>query len=142
GVMADAAAASAAAIAFGLPAEAIEPAIGSFGALPHRGQVVAEVEMVKFLDDSKATNPHAALAALEGMSHAVLIAGGLAKGVDLAPLAAAAPHLDAVVAIGEAAPALAEVFDGLVPVSMAASIEEAVLTAFDLALPDRPVLRA
>ena len=46
---------------------------------------------VRFLDDSKATNPHAALAALAGRHDVVLIAGGLAKGVDLSPLARRAP---------------------------------------------------
>jgi len=88
---------------------------------------------VTFVDDSKATNPHAALAALEGLHDAVLIAGGLAKGVDLAPLASAAPSLTAVVAIGEAAPAVADVFSDLVPVLRAQSMEAAVETAFSVA---------
>ena len=71
---------------------------------PHRGQVAAVVDGVRFVDDSKATNVHAALAAIDGVDDAVLIAGGRAKGVDLSPLATRAARLRAVVAIGEAAP--------------------------------------
>jgi len=76
---------------------------------------------------------HAALAALEGTLDAVLIAGGLAKGVDLTPLASAAPSLAGVVAIGEAAPEVAAVFDGIVPVHRAGSMDEAVRSGFELA---------
>lgn len=131
--LADAAAAAAAGLAFGLSAEAVRSALATFTPLPHRGTVVAQTGSVRFVDDSKATNPHATLAALEGLEDAVLIAGGLAKGVDLAPLASAATSLTAVVAIGEAAGAMAEVFDGLVPVLRAASMEDAVETAFSVA---------
>jgi UDP-N-acetylmuramoylalanine--D-glutamate ligase len=97
---------------------------------------VAQAGSVRFVDDSKATNPHAALAALEGVHDAVLIAGGLAKGVDLSPLVSAAENLTAVVAIGQAAAAVAEVFDGRVPVLRAESIEDAVEKAF-AAAPER-----
>jgi UDP-N-acetylmuramoylalanine--D-glutamate ligase len=140
--LADAAAAAAAGLAFGLEPGVIRAAIESFSPLPHRGSVVATVGSVRFVDDSKATNPHAALAALEGVQDAVLIAGGLAKGVDLSPLAAAAPRLAAVVAIGEAAPAIAEVFEGLVPVTPAATMEEAVDVAFRAAPTNGTVLLA
>ncbi|MDP8956323.1 MAG: UDP-N-acetylmuramoyl-L-alanine--D-glutamate ligase [Actinomycetota bacterium] len=140
--VADAAAAAAAALAFGIPADPVRDAIASFTPLPHRGAVVAEVESVRFIDDSKATNPHAALAALDGLDRVVLIAGGLAKGVDLRPLAQAAPHLSSVVAIGEAAPAIAEVFHGLVPVELASSLEEAVEIAFERAPRDGSVVLA
>ncbi|HXF57228.1 MAG TPA: UDP-N-acetylmuramoyl-L-alanine--D-glutamate ligase [Actinomycetota bacterium] len=129
----DAAAAAAAALAFGLPPEAVRRAVERFVPLPHRGTVVAEAGGVRFVDDSKATNPHAALAALEGRSDVVLVAGGLAKGVDLSPLAAAAPALRAVVAVGEAAPELERVFEGLLPVRRAGSMEEAVEAAYALA---------
>jgi UDP-N-acetylmuramoylalanine--D-glutamate ligase len=139
---ADAAAAAAGALAFGLPPRAVSEAIASFDLLAHRGELVGRVETVKYLDDSKATNPHAALASLRGLEHVILIAGGLAKGVDLSPLAAAAPNLDGVVAIGEAAPSIAAVFDGLVPVALARSMEEAVRTAFEMARPDRTVVLA
>jgi UDP-N-acetylmuramoylalanine--D-glutamate ligase len=139
----DAAAAAAAALAFGISPEAVREALTSFTPLPHRGAVVAEVDSVRFIDDSKATNPHAALAALEGLDRVVLIAGGLAKGVDLSPLAQAAPRLVSVVAIGEAAPAIAEMFRGTtVPVEIASSLEEAVEIAFERAPQDGLVVLA
>jgi UDP-N-acetylmuramoylalanine--D-glutamate ligase len=97
---------------------------------------------VRFIDDSKATNVHAAIAAIDGVDDAVLIAGGTAKGVDLSPLAGRADRLRAVVAIGEAAPELTRVFDGVRPVRTADTIEQAVRTAFDLARPQGTVLLA
>jgi UDP-N-acetylmuramoylalanine--D-glutamate ligase len=133
GFRTDAAAAAAAAMAFGAGAESVAAAIGGFAPLPHRGQVVARVGDVAFVDDSKATNPHAALAALAGSSNTVLIAGGLSKGVDLAPLAAASPRPLAVVALGEAADELVRVFSRIAPVHVVASIEEAVRVGFELA---------
>ena len=142
GFVMDAAAAAAAALSFGLPIEAVRDTIQSFTPLPHRGSVVAELDGIRFVDDSKATNPHAALAAVQGLDNVVLIAGGLAKGVDLSPLAEAAPHLAAVVAIGTAAPEIARIFEGLVPVDLAASMEEAVRTAFEHAPSNGIVLLA
>jgi UDP-N-acetylmuramoylalanine--D-glutamate ligase len=138
----DAAAAAGAALAFGVPPEAAGEVLGSFAPLPHRGAIVAEVDSVRFIDDSKATNPHAALAALEGLERVVLIAGGLAKGVDLSPLAQAAPRLVSVVAIGEAAPAIAEVFRGVVPVDVASSMEEAATIAFERVPPNGSIVLA
>ncbi len=140
--LADAAAAAAAALAFGLPPDAIGDALARFEPLPHRGTVVARAGGVRFVDDSKATNPHAALAALDGLTDVVLIAGGLSKGVDLTPLVSAAPSLSAIVAIGEAAPSLARLFRGRVRVSIAERIEEAVEMAFGEAGSDGTVLLA
>jgi UDP-N-acetylmuramoylalanine--D-glutamate ligase len=140
--LADAAAAAAAALAFGLPAKAVTEAMSSFDLLPHRGEPVGRIAMVRYLDDSKATNPHAAVASLRGLDHVVLIAGGLAKGVDLSPLAAAIPALDGVVAIGEAGPAVVDVFEGRVPVVLAGSIEEAVERASEMARPGGSVVLA
>jgi UDP-N-acetylmuramoylalanine--D-glutamate ligase len=133
GFRADAAAAAAASLAFGLDAASVRRGIESVAPLPHRGQVVATAGGVRFVDDSKATNPHATLAAIEGMRDVVLIAGGLAKGVDLSPLAQAIPSLAGVVGIGQAAPEVAAVFEGRVPVRTAGSMDAAVRSAFDMA---------
>ena len=76
---------------------------GGFVPARHRGEVVATVDGVRFVDNSKATNVHAALAALDGVESAVLIAGGRAKGVDLSPLRSRSQRLTGVVAIGESA---------------------------------------
>jgi UDP-N-acetylmuramoylalanine--D-glutamate ligase len=141
-LLANAAAAAAASISFGVDPEAVAEALRSFEPLPHRGEVVTEISGVRFVDDSKATNPHAAMASIEAHERVVLIAGGLSKGVDLSPLASAAPRIQAVVAIGAAAKEVASVFSGLVPVRMSRSIEEAVAEAFDLARPKATVLLA
>ncbi|HET7870183.1 MAG TPA: UDP-N-acetylmuramoyl-L-alanine--D-glutamate ligase [Actinomycetota bacterium] len=133
GFRADAAAAAAAALSFGLPPGPVAEGLRRTRPLPHRGEEVARVGSVTFLDDSKATNVHAALHALSGRHDVVLIAGGVAKGVDLSPLAEAAPALAGVVAVGEAAPEIAMLFDSRVAVSKAGSIEEAVREAFELA---------
>jgi UDP-N-acetylmuramoylalanine--D-glutamate ligase len=139
---ADAAAAAAAAISFGLDPVPVGSAVTTFAPLPHRGTVVAEVNGVRFVDDSKASNPHAALAALEGLDGAVLVAGGRSKGVDLSPLAAATPALAGVVAIGEAAGEVVAVFDGRVPVRSAGSMEDAVAEAMAMARPGSTVVLA
>lgn len=142
GFRADAAAAAAASLAFGLDAMAVSEGLHSVEPLPHRGEVVARTASIAFIDDSKATNPHAALAAVDGLSDAVLIAGGLSKGVDLSPLAAATPHLAGVVVIGEAVSEIAGLFEGRVPVRKAGSMEEAVGFAFELAPPGGTVVLA
>ena len=140
--LADAAAAAAAGLAFGLGPTAIGEGFSKFRPPAHRGESVGEVGGVTFLDDSKATNPHAALASLRDLEHAVLIAGGLAKGIDLSPLASAAPSLDGVVAIGQATNDVLRVFDGLVPAVAAGTIEEAVGAAYRMAEPGGTVVLA
>jgi UDP-N-acetylmuramoylalanine--D-glutamate ligase len=143
GLREDAAAAAAAALSFGIGADAVERALRAFAPGAHRGELVATSRGVRFVDNSKATNVHAALAAIAAVPGSpVLIAGGRAKGVDLSPLAEAAPRVTAVVAIGEAAPALLALFDGRVPVRAADSIEEAVAVAAAMAPPEGTVLLA
>jgi UDP-N-acetylmuramoylalanine--D-glutamate ligase len=131
--LADSAAAAAASLAFGLAPEAIGEGVCGFTPLPHRGAVVAEVRGVRFVDDSKATNPHAALAAVRGMRDVVLVAGGRSKGIDLSPLAEMTPQLAGAVVLGEAAAELEALFSDRVPVRRVGSIEQAVGEAFDLA---------
>jgi UDP-N-acetylmuramoylalanine--D-glutamate ligase len=138
----DAVAATATALAYGVDPAAVAAALASFRPASHRGEVVATVEGVRFVDNSKATNVHAAAAAIDAAGSAVLVAGGRAKGVDLSPLREHAGSLRAVIAIGEAAPELVRVFHGAVPVSTAASIEDAVRDAFAAAAPGDTVLLA
>ncbi|HEX5951371.1 MAG TPA: UDP-N-acetylmuramoyl-L-alanine--D-glutamate ligase [Actinomycetota bacterium] len=142
GFVADCAAAGAAGLSFGLSPDAVGSAIRTTRPLPHRGEEVARIGAVRFLDDSKATNVHAALHALRGKDDVVLIAGGMAKGVDLSPLARAIPSLAGVVALGEAAPEIVSLFEGRVPVRTADSIEEAVSVAHAMAPPEGIVLLA
>jgi UDP-N-acetylmuramoylalanine--D-glutamate ligase len=139
---ADAAASAVAAHAFGVPDAAIVEAIGAFVPEHHRGETVAVVDGVRFVDNSKATNPHATQAAVGDASGVVLIAGGDAKGVDLSPLAALAPRLAAVVALGASGGEVVAVFEERLPVKTAGSIEEAVAVAFEAAAPGGTVLLA
>ncbi|MEC9424794.1 MAG: cyanophycin synthetase, partial [Actinomycetota bacterium] len=111
--------------------DACRSTLADFSGLAHRMAFVAEVDGVRYVDDSKATTPHATLTALAGLPGAVLIAGGRSKGVDLSPLAAARPR--AVVAIGEAAGQVALAFEGRCPVELADSMEAAVASAGRLA---------
>ena len=142
GFRADAAAAAGAALAFGVTPDSVAAGIAGFGPLGHRGETVAVVDGVRFIDNSKATNVHATLAALAAVHDAVLIAGGRAKGVDLSPLLGARGRIAALVAIGEAAPDLLRLFDGVVPAEPADSIEEAVVAAHRLAPSGGAVLLA
>ncbi len=76
-------AAAALARAVDVPADAIADALSSFHLGPHRAEVVAEVDGVTYVDDSKATNPHAAHASIAAYPRVVWIAGGLLKGASV-----------------------------------------------------------
>ena len=129
----DAAAAVAAAHAFGVADAALAEGLSAYRPEPHRGERVAEIDGVGFIDNSKATNPHAAVAAMGDRARVVLIAGGDAKGVDLSPLGSLAPRLAGVVAIGAAAGVVRSIFEEAVPVREAPSIEDATRLAFEMA---------
>jgi len=123
-----------ASLLLGLDEERIREGLYTFQPLPHRLQFVAEVEGVLFYDDSKATNPHATLRALEAFENPViLIAGGLDKGIDLGVLRSKVGKLKALVAIGKARPKLKEIFRDLIPVFEAEDMEKAVKLAFSAA---------
>jgi UDP-N-acetylmuramoylalanine--D-glutamate ligase len=125
----DAVAAAGAALEYGVDARAVARATRSFRPLGHRLELVASRGGIDYIDDSKATNPHATLAALRGMTDVVLIAGGRSKGIDLGPLAQGASSLIAVIALGEAKAELERVFADLVPVELVDSMDEAVQAA-------------
>jgi UDP-N-acetylmuramoylalanine--D-glutamate ligase len=93
---------------------------------------------VTWVNDSKATNPHAALAAVRAYPSVVLIAGGRNKGLDVAPIATE-PSVRHVLTLGEEGPAiLAAAREGTAVADMA----EAVAVADGLALPGDTVLLA
>ncbi len=125
----NAAAAVAIASQMGASIDAMAAVLGDFAGLDHRMALVATIDGVAWYDDSKATTPDATVAGVSGLTNAVLIAGGRNKGLDFAPLAQLAPHLVAVVAIGETASIVAELFDTLVPVDVATSMAQAVTLA-------------
>jgi UDP-N-acetylmuramoylalanine--D-glutamate ligase len=94
-------AAAALARAAGVPAAAVARGLSGFRGGAHRNVRVATVDGVDYVDDSKATNPHAAGASLAAYPRVVWIAGGLLKGADVDPLVAAvAPRLAGVVLLG------------------------------------------
>jgi UDP-N-acetylmuramoylalanine--D-glutamate ligase len=79
----DTLAAAALARAVEVPAGAIADAVTSFRVGAHRAEVVAVVDGVAYVDDSKATNPHAARASIEAYPRVVWVAGGLLKGASV-----------------------------------------------------------
>ena len=93
--------AAALARAAGIQAEAVGRGLAGFRGGAHRNVLIATVDGVDYVDDSKATNPHAAGASLAAYPRVVWIAGGLLKGADVDPLVAAvAPRLAGVVLLG------------------------------------------
>ncbi|TFV60608.1 UDP-N-acetylmuramoyl-L-alanine--D-glutamate ligase [Mycobacterium sp. PS03-16] len=97
----DALGAAALARAVDVPAEAVASALRSFQVGRHRAEVVAVADGVTWVDDSKATNPHAARASIAAYPRVVWIAGGLLKGASVDDLVAAvADRLAGVVLIG------------------------------------------
>jgi len=138
----DTLAAAAAALVYGIEPGHVLGAIARFVPLHHRLELVATVDGVDYVDDSKATNPHATLAAVGGLRDVVLIAGGRSKGIDLAPLRSTVPPVIAVVAIGEAAAEVERVFARLVPVDRASSMAEAIGAARARSVPGGSVLLA
>jgi len=85
-LMANIAAASAIARAVGVQPLEIQNALQGFALDAHRIELVLEQDGIRWVDDSKATNPHAAAAALASFESVIWIVGGLLKGVDIAPL--------------------------------------------------------
>jgi UDP-N-acetylmuramoylalanine--D-glutamate ligase len=121
--------------------ESVAVALSTFVGPAHRIELIAERDGIAWFNDSKATTPHAAAAAIGGFDHVVLIAGGRNKGLDLTPMAADPARIRAVVAIGEASDEIGKAFAAAgVPVVGATSMTEAVDVAGAAALPGDVVL--
>ena len=132
------AAAAVAATEMGADLDSVARVAGRFRHRDHRRQVVRTWAGVTWVNDSKATNPHAAMAAIDSYPSVVLIAGGRNKGLDLAPMAAR-PNLRALIGIGESGPELLQQASGC-PASLATSMEHAVAMAGERAVAGDTVL--
>lgn len=127
---------------FGVKQEACLKAFRGFKGLEHRLEYVAEIEGVKFINDSKATLVESAVWAIDNISSGIiLIAGGRDKGLDYQGLIPAARgKVKEVVLIGEARKKIAGAFAGALPYQEAATLEAAVEAAFKAASPGDTVL--
>jgi UDP-N-acetylmuramoylalanine--D-glutamate ligase len=138
--MVDLVAAATLAAHLGANATGVGTVMQGFAPGSNRRERVGEWDGVVWVNDSKATNPHAAVAAATAYPAVVLIAGGRNKGLDLSPLAAV-PGVRWVIAIGEATADLEKVFrDGRLLV--AADLAAAVTRADAVARPGDTVLLA
>ena len=105
----------------------------------HRRQQVGQFSGVRWINDSKATNPHAAIASVRAHDSVILIAGGLAKGTDVESIVVE-PNLKLVLGIGESGPALVEAAQS--KGRLAGTLEVAVEAAAAAAEPGDTVLLA
>lgn len=140
---ANALAAFALARAIDLPAAPLLHALREYRGEAHRVELIATLDDVDYVDDSKGTNVGATVAALDGLAQRiVLIAGGDGKGQDFTPLAApVARWCRAVLLIGRDAPAIRDALaETGVPLADHATLEEAVRAAGSLAEPGDAVL--
>ncbi|ALM89478.1 MULTISPECIES: UDP-N-acetylmuramoyl-L-alanine--D-glutamate ligase [Alteromonas] len=118
--------------AFGAPLNKAALAVTSFTSAPHRCVEIANINGVKWIDDSKATNVGATIAAIEGLApitkgKIILIAGGDSKGADLSALKPAlVESVSEVIALGKDAEKFSTIFDNTTLVS---SMEMAVSAA-------------
>lgn len=117
-------------------AERYVEAAADFGGLAHRCEVVAERAGVTFVNDSKATNVGACIAALDGLSgcatrrRILLLAGGVGKGADFSPLATAVQqHVKQALLFGVDAQLLEDALVGAAPVAQYPTLDAAVTAA-------------
>jgi len=126
----------------GCPQEGINRGLGQFHPLPHRMTLVAKIDGITYIDDSKATNIGAVHAALSALDRPVLlIAGGRDKGGDYALLREIiAAKVKLLVLVGEAREKMTHAFGTVTAIATADSMEEAVGIAADAAVPGDIVL--
>jgi UDP-N-acetylmuramoylalanine--D-glutamate ligase len=103
----NAAAASAMALALGLPRTALAAGLASYPGLPHRQELVGRIGAVRFVNDSKATNADSAARALSSYDRILWIAGGTGKEGGITPLAEYFPRIAEAFLIGRDAPEFA-----------------------------------
>lgn len=125
----------------GADPEKLRRGVRDFQGLPHRLELVATLAGIRYIDDSKATNPGSVAAALLAVSEPiVLIAGGKKKGTDFSELGKLiSDRARAVVFIGESAQEMAATVTAI-PVHRASSMDDAVIQATALACSGDTVL--
>ena len=129
--------AAAGALVVGADAAVVRSVACAFTPGDHRQRLVRTVGGVRYIDDSKATNPDAALAAIDAFGSVVLIAGGQSKGNDIASLVRR-PNVKAVFAMGESADLL---FDAAPEITQRVStMRDAVVAAHRVAVAGDVVL--
>jgi UDP-N-acetylmuramoylalanine--D-glutamate ligase len=129
----NAAAAFAAVRRLGIAAEDAVAGIQSFPGLAHRQELVATIQGVRYVNDSKATNADAAAKALACYETVYWIAGGLAKEGGIASLAPFFPRIRHAFLIGQAAAEFADTLEGEVPHSSCGELQAALSAADELA---------
>jgi UDP-N-acetylmuramoylalanine--D-glutamate ligase len=132
--------ATAAARLLGVGEQALEAGLATFPGLPHRMEIVGEVAGVRYVNDSKATNPTSVAPALQAFERIHWILGGQAKTPELD---ACLPHLAGVKAayvIGEAGPLFEHILAPLLPVVAAGTLDVAVSRAANAAVAGDTVL--
>lgn len=135
-------AASLAASLLGAPVEAIREALQTFGGLPHRFEPVATIRGIRWINDSKATTPEAAMKAMESCpGPVVLIAGGRMKGCDYRKVVPALKEkVRVALLVGEAQDELARLWGEAARCLLCGTLEEAVRQAVALAEAGEAVL--
>jgi len=133
----NAAAAYAATRALGIDASAVIAGITSFAGLAHRQELVATIDDVAYVNDSKATNADATAKALACYDAIYWIAGGLAKEGGILSLAPFFPRIRHAFLIGKATEEFAATLEGRVPLSRCGELGRALAAARDAALTQR-----
>ncbi|MEM5516637.1 UDP-N-acetylmuramoyl-L-alanine--D-glutamate ligase [Henriciella sp. AS95] len=126
----NAAAAYAACRALGIDPARIYAAIQSFPGLAHRMEQVGEIDGVRFVNDSKATNAQAAEQALRAYPKVYWIAGGVPKAEGIGPLSGLFKRVAKAYLIGDAADAFARTIDDAIPCEKSGTLEKAVSAAY------------
>ncbi len=130
--------------AMGLALPVMLASLRDYPGLPHRSELIASIDGVKYINDSKATNTGATIAALQGLSadnNIVLIAGGQGKGANFGELAE--PVVDAcraVILFGEDAGLIEQALGDTIALHRVTDLEQALHTARELAQPGDLVL--
>ncbi len=128
----------------GISRPAILKALKYYAGLPHRSEWIAEINGVSWINDSKATNPGATKAAIEGLDDSViLLAGGQSKGANVSILCESLrQHVKTVLLFGEDADVLEQSWNKFVNIKRVDDLEQAVQIANDIAVEGDIVLLA